>query len=249
MKLKLLISYTGTQYAGWQVQELSHTYMPTIQGELEKAFAILFKEPIRVLGASRTDSGVHADEQCAHCTIPYYPRNIVWLQAINNLLPLDIRVKEVTLVDDDFHAQFSSKGKMYTYTLWTDRNYIHPRLTPFAWMCGELNFEKIEEAIPYFIGTHDFKCFQNVGTELYTTERTIYSISLKHISKAQCDIVISGNGFLKQMVRNMAGLFVSIGKGKISTLQAVDILNSKCRNSIYPTAPAQGLTLTKVLYE
>ncbi len=249
MKLKLLISYTGTQYAGWQVQEKSHTLMPTIQGEVEKSLSLLFHQDIRITGASRTDSGVHADEQVAHCTIPFYPNNIAWLQALNNNLPEDIRIKDVQLVDDSFHAQYKSIGKIYTYTLWTNRNYISPRLTPFAWSCGKLNFEKIEQCIQYLIGTHDFKSFQNIGTEIQSTVRTIYAIDVVHSNEYQCDIIVSGDGFLKQMVRNIIGLLVYVGKEKISPLEAKSLLEAKFRNSIFPTAPAKGLTLTKVLYE
>ncbi len=247
MKLKLLISYVGTRYAGWQVQE--NKEILTIQGELERAFLKTLKKEIRIIGAGRTDSGVHADEQCAHCIIPFEPKNIQWQRALNKVLPPDIRIKEVTEIHDNFHAQHDAIGKIYTYTLWTNRQYIPPKFAPYAWVCGELNYHLINEAISYFVGLHDFASFQNAGTEIKNTQRTLHSIEVTHISNNQSDIIFYGNGFLKQMIRNIIGLLVHIGQKRISPNQVEEILNLKKRTNLFPTAPAQGLTLTKVLYE
>ncbi len=248
MKLKLLLSYVGTHYAGWQIQELNKDIL-TIQGELEKAFFTLFNESIRIIGASRTDSGVHAIEQCAHCIISHYPKDIAWNRAINNLLPEDIRIKSVEIADDNFQAHVDSTGKIYKYTLWTDRDYIDPRLAPFAWVRSPLDYKKMEEASKMLLGEHDFASFQNVGTDVDTTIRTLHKIEFKHISDKECEIYFYGNGFLKQMVRNLIGFLVHVGSNKLEAKKLEEILASKKRTNIFPTAPAHGLTLVKVLYE
>ncbi len=248
MKLKILLSYVGTHYAGWQIQELNKNVL-TIQGELEKAFYTLFNESIRIVGASRTDSGVHAIEQCAHCTISSKPKDIAWNKALNNLLPEDIRIKSVEIAEDNFQAHVDSIGKIYKYSLWTDRDYIDPRLAPFAWVRSPLNYKKMQEASVKLLGEHDFASFQNVGTDVDTTIRTIHKIEFKHISDKECEIYFYGNGFLKQMVRNLVGFLVHVGSNKLEVDTLEEILEAKKRTNIFPTAPAHGLTLVKVLYE
>ncbi len=249
MKLKLFISYVGTNYCGWQLQDLGESiYRPTIQAELEKAFEELFKVPTRIYGASRTDSGVHAEEQIAHCILPFEPKNIVWERAINNLLPHDIRVMKAIKIDDKFHAQFDSIGKIYTYSLWTNPTYTPPKLYPFTWSCQNLDMQKIEKAIKLLVGTHDFKSFQNAGTSIEKTVRNLEQIEIKHISEHQIDFIFKGNGFLKQMVRNIMGLLVYVGIRRIEISQIENIFEAKERTAIFPTAPAKGLSLTKVIY-
>ncbi len=247
MKIKLIVSYIGTHYNGWQIQE--KTNLPTIQGEIEKALFALFNKEIRVVGASRTDSGVHADGQVAHFTLDFEPKNMHWQRALNTKLPFDIRIKDVCIVDDNFHAQRASNGKLYSYSLWHDLNYVPPRLHPYTWACGKLDFEKIMTAIPFLIGRHDFASFQNIGTELHHTVRTLNSIHVEKISENESHFIFNGNGFLKQMIRNIMGLLVDIGKNNIEVHQVQSILEAKRRQSNILTAPACGLTLTKVLYE
>ncbi len=246
MKLKLIISYVGTNYCGWQIQTKQNS--PTIQNELEKALFSIFNEPIRVVGASRTDSGVHADEQVAHCVLPFTPKNMQWQRAINNLLPHDIRIVDALEVGESFHAHLDSTGKIYTYSLWTHESYTPPKLYPFVHHCGKVDFSKIEQAIPYLQGTHDFKSLENAGTELVHTVRTLEYICIKNISEHYYDIEFKGNGFLKQMIRNIVGLLVFIGQGRIEAYEIPSILEAKKRTALFPTAPAKGLTLTKVLY-
>ncbi len=242
-----MISYVGTHYNGWQIQE--KTSLPTIQGEIEKALFALFKKDIRVIGASRTDSGVHADEQVAHFILDFEPKNVRWQQALNINLPFDIRIKQACVVDENFHAQKDSTGKIYSYSLWHDKNYVPPRLYPFTWLCGKTDLTKIEEALPLLIGTHDFASFQNMGTELHHTVRTLHDIYIEKISDNQSLFYFKGSGFLKQMIRNIMGLLVAVGKNKVKVEEVQAILEAKKRKNTILTAPACGLTLTKVLYE
>ncbi len=237
----------GTHYNGWQVQE--KTVQPTIQGEIEKALFALFQKDIRVIGASRTDSGVHADEQVAHFILDFEPKNMRWQQALNINLPFDIRIKEAKVVDDSFHAQKDSIGKIYSYSLWHDRNYVPPRLYPFTWLCGEVDLNKIEQTLPLLIGTHDFAAFQNTGTDLHHTVRTLHEIKIEHVSKNESLFYFKGSGFLKQMIRNIMGLLVAVGKNRLEIDEVKTILESKQRRNTILTAPASGLTLLKVLYE
>ncbi len=256
MKIKLVVSYVGTEYKGWQIQEIAKNsthvgleQVPTIQGEIEKALLALFDKEIRVVGASRTDSGVHAEGQVAHFVIDFEPKNVNWQRALNVNLPFDIRIVEAKQVDDSFHAQMDSIGKIYTYSLWADKSYVPPRMHPYTWPCGKVDFEKIQQALPYLIGRHDFASFQNVGTELHHTVRTINSISIEHISENESLFYFEGNGFLKQMIRNIMGLLVAVGKNKIPITRVGEIVEAKKRQDTILTAPAKALTLKKVLYE
>lgn len=261
LRIKIKVAYDGTNYSGWQIQSSKNRIQRTIQGELESAIYKLTGCSVRVHGSGRTDSGVHAEGQVAHFDIPEKYLKLNWITALKSKLPSDISIITADLVDDTFHARFSSIKKTYSYSLWLDYEVIYPRMLPYCWQCGPLDIDRIIKAADDLIGEHDFASFQNVGSIVLDTTRCLYSITHFYSSisgvfqderllkyKHLC-LQFTGNGFLKQMVRNLVGLLVLIGQSKLNINDAKTILNSKSRSEYYfPTAPAKGLTLTSVDY-
>ncbi len=258
LRYKCTLSYVGTRYAGWQVQEIPKAPL-TIQGELEKVLLKVIGEPVRVHGAGRTDSGVHADGQVMHFTLPVSAKEkstTEWENIFHGLLPTDICVYKVEKVTDDFHSRFCALKKTYTYTLWTERNFVPPRLRPFVWAPGRFDLEAMRKALPYLHGTHDFAALQNVGTPIADTVRTIQTLELTEGSPWApqtlhphiITLTAEADGFLKQMVRNITGLLIAVGQGRFQAEAIPALLEAKHRPSAPPTAPPQGLSLVRVHY-
>ena len=258
-RLKLTIAYVGTHYHGWQIQALADKEdPPTVQAFVEAAVERVAGRKTHVQCAGRTDTGVHADAQVAHCDIPEDRANVRWQLALNTLLPRDIRILDACIVPDDFHACFSVKRKIYTYSLWLDHLCTPPKLYPFVWACGPLDMDRFDEAARLLEGEHDFAALQNAGTPHKSTVRTLFSITRTPRRTAEAalpagcrlvDIRFEGNGFLKQMVRNLVGLMVACGRGKFDPTEIPALLESGDRRRAPFTAPPQGLTMTKIWYE
>ncbi|WMW67033.1 tRNA pseudouridine synthase A [Nitratidesulfovibrio liaohensis] len=275
-RLALTVSYVGTRLAGWQIQARTDRPQPcTVQGELERIAERIVGAPVRLHGAGRTDSGVHAEAQVAHMDVPDHRANLDWQRAFNAGLPDDIAVAAVVRVPDGFHARFDARGKTYTYRLWPERRWTPPRLAPFAWATGPLDLEAMDAAAAHLHGMHDFASFQNTGTDIVTTIRTVTGVARRHEGEAPVQPALPGaqplagsdeavnamagdlrviawdfeaDGFLKQMVRNMMGLLVAVGRGKLHPDAVPAILAARDRKVAPATAPAHGLTLTKVHY-
>ncbi len=275
-RLALTVSYVGTRLAGWQIQARTDRPQPrTVQGELERIAERIVGAPVRLHGAGRTDSGVHAEAQVAHMDVPDHRADLDWQRAFNAGLPDDISVAAVDRVPEDFHARFDARGKTYTYRLWPERRWTPPRLAPFAWATGPLNLDAMDAAAAYLHGMHDFASFQNTGTDIVTTVRTVTRVARRNEGEAPARITLPGtqplagavgtpdigagglrviawdfeaDGFLKQMVRNMMGLLVAVGRGKLHPDAVPAILAARDRKAAPATAPAQGLTLTRVHY-
>jgi tRNA pseudouridine38-40 synthase len=245
IRIKLILAYEGTDFSGWQIQLRDRT----VQGELEKCLETIAGKPVRVHGSGRTDAGVHALGQVVHFDCADDRRNIPWQRALNSLLPRDVRVVDWGVVPDDFHARYGAVSKTYEYVLWHNQEFFLPQRRRFAWDCGPVEFTLMEEAAALFIGEHDFAAFQNVGTPVSSTIRTITEIS-RHPGLAEHESVwrFSANGFLKQMVRNLMGCLVNCGRGKICFEEVRIILENGDRSAAPATAPPQGLTLMNVEY-
>ena len=239
-RIKLVVAYDGTAYCGFQVQNNG----PTIEGELNKVLSELFDEDIRVIGASRTDSGVHA-----YCNVAVFDTEArmpaeKMIYAINQRLPEDIRVQSSCEVAATFHPRHTDSRKIYEYRIYNS-GVQNPMKRHYAlWDYHTLDINKMKEAAAYLIGEHDFKSFCSADTQVESTVRTIYRLT---VEKNGEDIVISvcGNGFLYNMVRIIAGTLLEVGKGKIEPNEMVGILDAKDRQAAGPTAPAHGLTLVK----
>jgi len=244
-RIRLTVAYVGTRYHGWQIQAAG----PTIQGTIEERLARICGEPVRLHGSGRTDSGVHALAQVAHFDVPESRKHIPWAQALNSMLPGDIAIVDAVEAALDFHARFSVRSKRYAYTLWTEPRFTLPQRAPFVWpVCG-LDFEAMDQAAGMLAGTHDFAAFQNAGTEIKGTVRTLEPIvRTPGTHPAEWVFHFQADGFLKQMVRNLMGLLVEVGRGALRPADAPDILEGLDRRKAPATAPAQGLTLEEVIY-
>lgn len=242
-RLKLVVAYTGTQFQGWQVQPGART----VQGCLQEVLSTICSHKVHVHGSGRTDSGVHALGQVAHADVPEKRRNVPWVRALNRMLPEDVAVREANYVSSEFHAQYSAREKEYIYTLWTHPDYVLPQNRPFVWWVPKLQSELMQEAVPILKGIHDYAAFQNMGTPVANTVRTIRCIQfLTKENRIDCRFV--ANGFLKQMVRNMMAALVAVGTGRMSLKQLQALLEKKDRRIGPATAPARGLTLARVMY-
>ena len=244
-RIRMTVAYVGTRYQGWQIQARGQT----VQGVLEEKLARICEEPIRVHGSGRTDSGVHAQGQVAHFDAPDTKARIPWQKALNSMLPDDIAILDAREAEPGFHARYSVRSKRYAYTLWTEPDYTLPQRAPFVWPVRSLDFEAMDRAAALLAGTHDFAAFQNAGTEVKGTVRTLEPI-IRTPGQLPCewDFHFRADGFLKQMVRNLMGLLVEVGRGGMSPQGALAVLEGRDRRQAPATAPPQGLTLAEVIY-
>lgn len=252
--IRIVLEYDGTGFCGWQSQKSGKSIQGTIQGTLEK----ITGEKIKLIGSGRTDAGVHALGQVANFKLQS-PISLSKIKtALNSLLSPSIVIREIEEVSTDFHAQISAKRKRYVYFILNDE-FSSPFLDRYCWQIKQpLNWQKMKEALKFLKGKHDFKSFQSVGTPVKSTMREIYKIEIKKAqsrgawryppTKNLYEIMIEGNGFLKQMVRNMVGTLVEIGKEKLSISDIKKILKAKDRTKAGATAPAKGLFLVIVNY-
>ena len=244
LRLKLIVTYDGALFAGWQ----SQSHRDTVQDHLERAFERVTGGVVCVHGSGRTDAGCHALAQCAHVEVLKFLPTDRWIKALNALLPSAIRVLRCRYVSQDFHARLSAKGKIYRYRIWTA-----PILPPFeyrrAWHIAQpLDLKILKSAVKHFVGTHDFAAFAaNRGKPEPSTIRTINSVRIRQ--KGPCvTIEFDGNGFLYKMVRLMVGTLVKCAFGKMSNKEITSRLHSGKIGSARFAAPAKGLYLVRVRY-
>jgi len=241
--IKLTIEYDGTGYHGWQVQ----ANVETIQGTIEGKLAQITTEPVRLVASGRTDTGVHAVGQVAHFKTHSSLDVLTFLKALNSLLPEDIRVKDVEEVDEAFHARFSAKGRVYEYRIFNGE-LLSPFHRYFSWFVpGKLDLARMREAAMKLVGRHDFSSFCSTGSDHSSLIREVYAIDVG----MRGDLIIiqvEANAFLKQMVRNIVGTLVEVGRRKLTPSQFSGILEARDRRRAGLAAPAQGLFLVKVNY-
>ncbi len=245
-RLKLTLAYVGACFAGWQIQPGCRT----VQGELEAVLGSILGEPARVGAAARTDTGVHALGQVVHVDVPEAKAHIPWRRALNAILPDDICVTEAREVPPDFHARFSASSKIYAYTIWTEYEFILPQRRPFAWRMAGLDLAAVDEAMASFVGRHDFKSLQNVGTPVKDTVRTVTDF-WREPGPTRWEITfrIRADGFLKQMVRNIMGCVVAAGRGKLRPEDIPALLAARDRSLAPETAPGWALCLEQVFFD
>lgn len=243
-RVKLTVAYDGTNYCGWQIQPNGIT----IEQKLNEALHDLLGEDIKVTGASRTDAGVHSlGNVCIFDTEARMPGEKM-SYALNQRLPDDIVVVDSCEVSEDFHPRFSKSKKTYEYRI-LNRRFPDPtrRLDTYFYH-HPLQVELMMEAAKYLEGEHDFKSFASVHMQAETSVRTIYACNVDK----QGDIItirVTGNGFLYNMVRIIAGTLIKVGMGDICPQQIPDILAALDRSAAGPTAPAHGLTMIGLKYE
>ena len=270
-RIMLTVAFDGTNYSGWQIQPNKET----IEGVLNRELSRLLNEEIKVVGASRTDSGVHAEGAvCVFDTESKIPGD-KFSYAINQTLPEDIRIRNSKEVDITFHPRRVNSRKTYRYRIRHDE-FPNPLDARYSYhVYTKLDIEAMRRACEFIKGKHDFKSFCSVHTDVDTTVRTVYDVHIDvtpdkkllqmsglmkstgesstmrsggesaagRIRPEIIDIYVTGNGFLYNMVRIIAGTLIEVGQGKIKPEEIPAIIEACDREKAGPTAPAKGLTL------
>ncbi len=240
---KLHLMYDGTDFGGWQRQKNA----VTIQGELEKALGIITRNEISVVGVSRTDAGVHAYDYVANVFLDTDKDMYTLWAGVNALLPEGIRLKSIEPCAEEFHARYDAKSKTYVYQI-DNSGYCDVFTKRYMWNYRyPLDYEKMKQAAGHFVGEHDFSAFMSQGGTAKTFVREIYSNDFDILGD-KLRMTITGNGFLYNMVRIIAGTLVSVGRGDIRPEDIPDIIASKERKKAGITAPPEGLILYRVTY-
>lgn len=243
-RVMLRVAYDGTAYCGWQIQNNGITIEEVLNRELSN----LLKEDIKVIGASRTDSGVHALGNVAvFDTNTRIPAEKISF-ALNSRLPNDIVIQESKEVEPTFHPRFVKCEKTYEYRILNRSFPLPAERFNSHFFHYELDVNKMRQAATYIVGEHDFKCFCAAGAQVKTTTREIYEINILE-DDGMIKIRIRGNGFLYNMVRIIAGTLIKVGNGDIEPEYIEEIIKSKKRENAGPTAPANGLTLVCINYD
>jgi len=247
MRYYIIFSYDGTNFCGYQTQP----GLRTVQGKLEEALKkINNNQRVIVTSSGRTDRGVHALYQVAHFDLNINITTIKLKRALNSNLPLDIHVIAAGEVSCDFHARYHVKEKEYCYTI--NLGEYNPLERNFVFQYNyQLNIDKMNCAMKYFLGTNDYRAFVSENHEKENCIRTITDAYIKQDIKdpLKYHFIFRGSGFLKYQVRNMVGLLIKVGEEKIEPKEVLNILNSKDRTKAGSTAPACGLKLVNVTYQ
>lgn len=244
MKFLIKFSYDGTNYSGFQNQ----TGLDTIQGRMEEALQKINNgKKTNLVATGRTDKKVHALAQYAHAEIEVNITEKKLKRALNSNLPPDIHVIDTKIVEENFHARYDVKEKIYEYRL--NMGEYNPLERNYVFQYNhELDIQKIKEAMTYFKGTHDFRAFVTENKEKENCVRTITKADVEQKGE-ELIFHFQGTGFLRYQVRNMVGLLIRVGEKKIEPSKVKEILESKDRTKSGKTAPAEGLYLVEVLYE
>lgn len=241
--LKLIVSYDGTAYGGFQRQRNART----VQAVLEETLRKILKEKVRLLSAGRTDAGVHAEGQVVSFKTKQDLPLLGLQRGLNALLPKDIVIRSAKEAIPDFHPRFDASLKEYRYTLWNDptpspfwRHYAHHVPHP-------LDLKAMRKAAHYLVGHHDFKSFQAADKRRRSAVRTLKRLFIRR-KGSLIQITFQADGFVYHMVRNIVGTLLEVGKGRRSPAEIPALLSKKDRRFTGPTAPAKGLCLVKVGY-
>lgn len=241
---KLTVAYDGTHYCGWQVQKNAIT----VQGTMMKAAISLFGEGVTLTGASRTDSGVHADGQVVllvgNKEITAYSLPL----ALNTHLPNDIVVVKADVVDENFHPRYQDLSKTYEYRVYNGRQHMPKDQKYSMHYRHKLKIDLMQEGAKYLVGTHDFVSFASVKTTVDDTVRTIHSLEIQKDGD-MITFLINGNGFLYNMVRIVVGTLLEVGNERRTPESIEQSLLAKDRSETGKTALAKGLTLKTIFYE
>ena len=250
MNYKLLLQYDGTDFHGWQIQEGRRT----VQGELTHALSLIEGRSVNVHGSGRTDAGVHAEGQVASVQIQREITTTKLRAAINGNVGSDIRVLSCEVVSDDFHARYSALEKTYVY-----RIVNGPVISPFWWRYAHqdarpLDRERMKQAAELFCGEHDWTAFSAAQSDVEARIRTVTRVEIQERPDERSrdsliEIRVSANGFLRYMVRAIAGTLMAAGRGELDRDAIVDALETGIRPAAAVTAPACGLTLLSVRYQ
>jgi tRNA pseudouridine38-40 synthase len=240
---RAVIEYDGTAFEGWQRQSGTTR---TVQGVLEEALARLARGRVAVIGAGRTDAGVHAAGQIANARAATRLAAPELQRAWNALLPRDVAVRALAPAPPDYHARRAARGKLYAYRLWTGSVRSPLRDRRALWKRPPLDLAAMEDAAAELVGTHDFASFCAAGGDTRGTQRTITRAEWRGAVGGELHFEVEGPGFLRHMVRNLVGSLLEVGRGRRPPAWIAELLAARDRTRAGPTAPARGLTLVRV---
>lgn len=243
MRIAMGIEYDGSAFCGWQRQQ----DQPSVQAALESALAQIADHPLEVVVAGRTDTGVHATAQVAHFDTTVLRSDYAWVRGANRFLPPAVSLRWAKPVPDDFHARFSALSRAYRYLICNRPHRPALQRQYMTWICAPLDADKMQEAATHLLGRHDFSAFRASSCQANHPMREIYRIEVRR----QQDVIqidVEANAFLHHMVRNIAGVLISVGSGKRPPdwVQAVLAGRDRCLAGV--TALPAGLYLTQVRY-
>jgi len=240
MRYFIELSYNGTNYHGWQKQLNANS----VQEELTKCISILLQEEVEIIGAGRTDAGVHAEQMFAHFDIEISIDSEKFIPKLNSFLPNDISIKRIFKVKEDTHARFTAISRTYQYFVSTQKDIFNPNL---HLVFKNLDIDKMNKACKYLMGEQDFTSFSKVNTDTITNN---CDITHAKWNKKGGNIIftISANRFLRNMVRSIVGTLIDVGTGKIEVEEIKKIIENKNRREAGISVPAKALFLTQVKY-
>lgn len=243
-RIKLEIQYIGTAYSGWQFQ----TNADTVQGRLQDALGKILSESVTLYGVGRTDEGVHAERYTAHFDTDKKIALGKIVLGANRYLPADISVLSAKYADSNFDSRFDAVSKTYVYRLYVNSARIPMLDINHTQIFKMPDIELMKKGAAMLVGEHDFKAFQSTGSNLVGTVRKIYDISIV-VKGSEIEIFVTGNAFLYNMVRNIAGVLLWLGQGKLTLDDIETMLNSGFRPKHFKTLPSKGLTLVGAEYD
>ena len=242
MRYFITLSFDGTAYHGWQIQPHS----VSVQEELQKALSTLLRMPVEVVGAGRTDTGVHARKMVSHFDINTELDCQQLVYKLNKLLPRDIAVQHVEQVSDDMHARFSAKSRTYHYYVHLGKN---PFLRSYSWqLYGNPDFELMNRAAAVLMEYTDFTSFSKVNTDTKTNDCTITEAHWDRVADGQWRFTITANRFLRNMVRAIVGTLMEVGRGRMTIEQLRNVVDAKDRCRAGDSVPGNALFLVDVKY-
>ena len=242
---RLTLEFDGTEFQGWQFQPDGRR---TVQGALEIALARVTGERVRPIGSSRTDAGVHAEGMVASARLDTALEPERLRRALNAALPEDVAVRELVVAPDGFHARRDATGKLYRYSLWNAADRAPLRRRRALCLLRALDLARIRVAATQLVGTHDFASFQGAGSEVATSVRELRRLDITGEPGGAIDLWFEGSGFLRHMVRNLAGTLIEVGSGRRDPEGMAALLAVLDRRCAGPTAPPHALTLVSVSY-
>ncbi len=242
---KLTLEYDGTDFAGWQTQGEGQR---TVQSELMRALEEIARGPVRLMGAGRTDAGVHAEGQVASAAFETRLDGEVLRRALNAKLPADVAVLSAELMPDGFDARRAARGKRYRYQIWNSEVPSPLRARTFHRVREPLTLPAMRDAAGRVRGCHDFASFRGAGSAVKTNVRTLSQLEITGEAGGEIRFTFEGDGFLRHMVRNLVGTLLEVGAGRRPPAWVVEVLAARDRRRAGPTAPACGLTLERVLF-
>ena len=246
MRYLTIVSYRGTNYCGWQKQNVSK--LPSIETTIEEVLSRLLNKETKIYGSGRTDAGVHALGQTFHFDSPKELDEARFMHSLNELLPEDIRILDLKKVADDFHARFNAVGKTYIYKI-RNAKVSNAFKSDLEYTLGQkLDVEKMKEAAQKFVGEHNYQNFTSKEEDDQKFSRNIGDISI-NFEKNDIEISLTGNGFMRYMVRMIVGNLVQVGLGKLTVKDIQNALENPVRKPSSFKAPAHGLYLKEVIYK